>query len=153
VWLSVVIACVITIWILFYPRLNSTHDHWPPEAMTPVYMRSLWLAVIAYDVDHGQFPPTDNWSTLISQGYLGPIPRLKDGWGNPMGAEIVQTGDRTIFRILSRGANGIDEHGGGDDIVGEVEKVGKVYHLRIIANGQQVGDEALDPSPPATQAN
>jgi len=70
-----------------------------------------------------------------------------------MGAEIVQTGDRTIFRILSRGANGIDEHGGGDDIVGEVEKVGKVYHLRIIANGQQVGDEALDPSPPATQAN
>jgi hypothetical protein len=67
------------------------------------------------------------------------VPRMK---GRPVSA-------RTIFRILSPGANKIDEHGGGDDVVGEVEKVGNEYRYKTIWKGYEF-DDSLDSSQPAT---
>jgi hypothetical protein len=57
------------------------------------------------------------------QGRISPESRnqfRKDFWGNPYIFQRLVEEDRVIFRVISKGENGMLENGGGDDITSEV---------------------------------
>ena len=67
----------------------------------------LLAAIESYRAEHGQAP-----SDLAQLGTLDPPEAALDAWQQPLRYEPTEDG----FRLWSIGANGIDEHGQGDDV-------------------------------------
>ncbi|MFH1738747.1 MAG: type II secretion system protein GspG [bacterium] len=98
----------------------------PPEQRSMAETISAYLAGIrAYRKDIGSYPPQTDWTKLLSedpniQGWNGPyvkadVSRL-DLWGRPFVYEVFRDGDSTFVDVRSRGLNGEDDRGLGDDI-------------------------------------
>ena len=86
-------------------------------------LKTLRQALDLYKAQHGAYPTTDQSLTVLidrpgSRGYLAGPHALLDPWGagfiyRSPGMQHSVDG----FQLYSRGPNGIDEGGGGDDIV------------------------------------
>jgi hypothetical protein len=76
---------------------------------TAADIRTLATASEAYAIDNKGFPPArdlDELDRFLSPTYVKRMPRL-DAWGNPL--QYIVSQDRTHYRILSGGADGIIE--------------------------------------------
>lgn len=98
----------------------------PPEVRSLAEVISAYLEGIqAYRADTGSYPPQTDWMKYLTRdpgipGWKGPyivadLPRV-DLWGRPLIYEVFHDGDRTFVDVRSRGPNGEDDRGLGDDI-------------------------------------
>ena len=84
-------------------------------------LKTLHQALELYTKQHGAYPTADQSLTALcdqlgQRGYLVCPHALNDPWGNPY---VYRSPDaqRHSYQLYSRGPNGLDEGGRGDDIV------------------------------------
>ncbi|MFC4158996.1 type II secretion system protein GspG [Chitinimonas lacunae] len=72
-------------------------------------------ALQRYKKEQGKYPGREEWSDILRRKnyYEG---TLRDGWYQPL-IYRKATSEKRPFLLYSLGENGIDEYGGGDDIV------------------------------------
>jgi hypothetical protein len=98
----------------------------PPEVRSLAEVISAYLdAIRAYRRDTGSYPPQTDWIQPLIQdpgipGWKGPYiaPDLPgvDLWGRPLVYEVFRDGERILVDVRSRGPDGDDDRGLGDDI-------------------------------------
>ncbi|HPA45703.1 MAG TPA: type II secretion system protein GspG [bacterium] len=98
----------------------------PPENRSMAEMIAAYLVAIRkYREDTGAYPPPKDWMDALFKnpginGWEGPyvagdLPQV-DLWGNPFVYEIFRDNGTVFVDVRSRGPNGEDERGLGDDI-------------------------------------
>ncbi len=82
-------------------------------------MRHLATSVAVYQMDSGKYPQTLELllkpTTNYPKGFLGKGALPTDGWGHGFKYALLDSGAR--YRLWSMGPDGLDQQGGGDDIV------------------------------------
>ncbi len=86
---------------------------------TNVEMRHLATSVAVYQMDSGKYPQTLELLLKATKnypdGFLGKGALPTDGWGHGFKYSLLDSGAR--YRLWSMGPDGVDQQGGGDDIV------------------------------------
>ncbi len=86
---------------------------------TRASMEVVASAIGLYKMENNAFPPTNDLTPLVSAGYLTKQSDLRDAWDNPLifYSPANVGGAQVEWLLVSAGENGIDESGGGDDII------------------------------------
>jgi len=88
------------------------------EMVTDASLTTVDVGLLIYSLENGDYPASLDELVVASssyeEGYLGMSEVPLDGWGNALVYERVSDSD---YRLRSKGADGMDDQGAGDDMV------------------------------------
>ncbi|MBN1417408.1 MAG: zf-HC2 domain-containing protein [Planctomycetes bacterium] len=131
---AIFVLCALALWLAFlaYRHLAATGRIGPDTAPARVTRARLIFvadAIARYRHERGSLPEASVvWEAIAAAGRDGkpfldpglasPGEAVRDGFGAPIRFSIVEKEPGVpLFRLISAGPNGIDESGGGDDLL------------------------------------
>jgi hypothetical protein len=118
------IIAVLAGWWVWLRLTMPPRDTGSPTELTRGNIVAVLEAAEGYQDHNGHWPDPGNWAAVLRDSFQSPADReafdrrVADGWGSPLHCSIIGIGQNSEFHCVSCGANRVDDHELGDDIVG-----------------------------------